>query len=140
MSFQQFTIIGNLGRDPTMRYTPTGKPVTSFSVASNRKYTASNGETVTEVLWVNVSAWGAAAEACNQYIKKGSQVFVQGRLVPDKNTGRPRIWTGQDGTAGATFEVNAQTVRFLGGKANGQEYTSEEPSADDVPPEDDIPF
>ena len=72
MSFQQFTIIGNLGRDPTMRYTPTGKPVTSFSVASNRKYTASNGETVTEVLWVNVSAWGAAAEACNQYLKKGS--------------------------------------------------------------------
>ena len=73
-----------------MRYTPTGKPVTSFSVASNRKYTGSNGETVSEVLWARVSVWGAAGEACNQYLKKGSQVFVQGRLVPDKK-GRPRI-------------------------------------------------
>ena len=73
-------VIGNLGRDPEMRYTPNGQSVTSFSVASNRKYTTATGERREETEWFNVSAWGKLGETCNQYLTKGSQVYVEGRL------------------------------------------------------------
>ncbi len=118
MSFHTVILIGNLGRDPEMRYTPSGQPVTSFSVASNRSYTGSNGEKVDETIWFRVTAWGKQAETCNQYLRKGSKVLVEGRLVPDKNGG-PRIWTKQDGTSGASFEVTASTVRFLSTRGEG---------------------
>ena len=73
-------IIGNLRRDPEMRYTPNGQPVTSFSVASNRNYTTAAGEKREETEWFNCQAWGKLAEACNQYLTKGKQVYVEGRL------------------------------------------------------------
>ncbi len=111
--FHTIIIVGNVGRDPEMRYTPSGQPVTSFSVATSRKYTASNGEPVNETIWFRITTWGKQAEICNQYLKKGAKVLVEGRLTPDKNTGGPRIWQRQDGTSGASFEVTAQTVRFL---------------------------
>lgn len=111
--FHTIIIVGNLGRDPEMRYTPSGQAVTSFSVASSRQYTGNNGQTVKETIWFRVSAWGKQAETCNQYLKKGSKVVVEGRLTPDPNTGSPRIWNRQDGTAGTSYEVNASTVRFL---------------------------
>ena len=111
--FHTIIIVGNVGSDPEMRYTPAGQAVTSFSVASNRRYTASNGEQVNETIWFRVSAWGKQAEVCNQYLKKGSKVLVEGRLTPDKNTGGPRIWQKQDGSSGASFEVTAGTIRFL---------------------------
>ena len=118
----KITLIGNLGKDPEMRYTPSGQPVTSFSVASNRKYTNNGGEAVKETTWFRISAWGKLAETCNQYLKKGRLVYVEGRLTPDKNTGGPRIWTRQDGSAAASFEMTAAFVEFLGsgeGAANG---------------------
>jgi single-strand DNA-binding protein len=118
MSFHTVILIGNLGRDPEMRYTPSGQPVTSFSVASNRSYTGSDGQKVDETIWFRVTAWGKQAETCNQYLRKGSKVLVEGRLVPDKNGG-PRIWTKQDGTSGASFEVTASTVRFLSTRGEG---------------------
>jgi single-strand DNA-binding protein len=118
MSFHTIILIGNLGRDPEMRYTPSGQPVTSFSVASNRSYTGSDGQKVDETIWFRVTAWGKQAETCNQFLHKGSKVLVEGRLVPDKNGG-PRIWQKQDGTSGASFEVNASTVRFLSTKGEG---------------------
>ena len=118
MSFHTVILIGNLGRDPEMRYTPSGQPVTSFSVASNRSYTGSDGQKVDETIWFRVTAWGKQAETCNQYLRKGSKVLVEGRLTPDKNGG-PRIWTKQDGTSGASFEVTASTVRFLSGRNDG---------------------
>jgi len=71
--FHTLIIVGNVGRDPEMRYTPSGQAVTSFSVASNRRYTSSNGEQVNETIWFRVSAWGKQAEICNQFLKKGSR-------------------------------------------------------------------
>jgi single-strand DNA-binding protein len=137
MSFHTVILIGNLGRDPEMRYTPSGQPVTSFSVASNRSYTGSNGEKVDETIWFRVTAWGKQAETCNQYLRKGSKVLVEGRLTPDKNGG-PRIWTKQDGTSGASFEVTASTVRFLssrgeGGAGEPMEEHQGEAGGDEIP-------
>jgi single-strand DNA-binding protein len=119
--FQTIILAGNLGRDPEMRYTPTGQAVTSFSVATNRQWTNNNGETVKETIWFRVSAWGKMAETCNQYLKKGSKVLVEGRLTADSATGGPRVWTGQDGAPRASFEVSAQTVRFLSSRGETSE-------------------
>lgn len=143
--FQTLILIGNLGKDPEMRYTPSGQPVTSFSVATNRQYTNNSGETVKETIWFRVSVWGKMAETCNQYLKKGSKVLVEGRLTADAATGGPRIWNSQDGSPRASFEVNAQTVRFLssrgeteGGMGGGAPVSDEgmAPAGD----EGDIPF
>jgi len=138
--FHTILLVGNLGRDPEMRYTPSGQAVTSFSVATNRQYTNNSGETVKETVWFRVSAWGKQAEICNQYLKKGSKVLVEGRLNPDMSTGGPRIWTGQDGQPRASFEVTPQTVRFLTprGEVETGPAAAEEglPSAD----EENIPF
>ena len=138
--FHTIIIVGNVGRDPEMRYTPSGQAVTSFSVATNRQYTNNNGETIKETIWFRVSAWGKQAEICNQYLKKGSKVLVEGRLTPDKETGGPRIWNGQDGTARASYEITAQTVRFLTSRAEAE---SGAPAADETAApadEADIPF
>jgi len=113
MSYHTVIIAGNLGRDPEMRYLPSGQGVTSFSVATSRSYTNNQGEKIDETIWFRVSVFGKMAETCNQYLKKGSKVLVEGRLQADKNGG-PRIWTRQDGTPGASFELIASTVRCGG--------------------------
>src|SRR5512133_131608 len=118
--YHTLILVGNVGRDPEMRYTPSGQPVTSFSVATNRQYTANNGESVKETIWFRVTTWGKQAEVCNQYVKKGSKVLVEGRLTPDANTGGPRVWTAPDGSPRASFEVNASTVRFLSSRGDGE--------------------
>jgi single-strand DNA-binding protein len=135
--FHTLIIVGNVGKDPEMRYTPAGQAVTSFSVATNRQYTTSGGEQVKETIWFRVSTWGKQAEVCNQYIRKGSKVLVEGRLTPDKSTGGPRVWNKDDGTATASFEVTASTVRFLPSRGEGGEQHDEHPAA---VAEDDIPF
>ena len=111
--FHTIIIVGNLGKDPEMRYTPAGQAVTSFNVATNRQYTASDGNLVKETIWFRVSAWGKLAETVSQYLKKGSKVLIEGRLNADPQTGGPKVWQRQDGTSGASFEVTTQTVRFL---------------------------
>ena len=137
--YHTIIIVGNLGRDPEMRYTPSGQAVTNFSVATNRQYTASDGAQVKETIWFRVSAWGRQAETCNQYLKKGSKVLVEGRLTPDKETGGPRIWARQDGTSAASFEVSASTIRFL--SARGEEESGVMPGEVAEPEnEEDIPF
>ena len=78
MSYHTTIIVGNLGRDPEMRYTPSGQAVTSFSVAVNDDYTNNNGERIKRTIWFRISAWGKQAETCNQYLKKGSKVLVLG--------------------------------------------------------------
>jgi single-strand DNA-binding protein len=143
--YQTIIIVGNVGRDPEMRYTPSGQAVTSFSVATNRQYTNNNAETIKETIWFRVSAWGKTGEVCNQYLKKGSKVLVEGRLTADPKTGGPRIWTKQDGTPGSSFEVNAQTVRFLSSRSDSAEPGLGGGLATDegLPPsgdEGDIPF
>ena len=85
--YHTIIIVGNLGKDPEMRYTPSGQAVTSFSVATSRQYTGQNGQKVKETIWFRVSAWGKQAETCNQYLRKGSKVLVEGRLTPDPSTG-----------------------------------------------------
>lgn len=137
--FQKVILVGNLGRDPEMRYTPGGQAVTNLSVATNRRYTDSSGEQRDDTVWFRVSVWGKQAEATNQYLSKGRQVLVEGRLVSDEN-GNPKTFSRQDGTTGASFEVSAQTVRFLGGRSDA-ESVGEFPGSSSMPESaDDIPF
>jgi single-strand DNA-binding protein len=141
MSYQKLVIVGNLGRDPEMRYTPSGQAVTNLSVATNRSYNNSNGERVKETTWFRVSVWGRQAEACNQYLKTGSQVLVEGRMNQDNETGGPRIWTGDDGQPRASFEITARQVTFLSGRGDDQGgYGGQEPGGHAINEEDDIPF
>lgn len=135
--YQTIIIVGNLGRDPEMRYTPSGQAVTSFNVAVDDSYTGSDGQRIKRTAWFRVSAWGKQAETCNQYLQKGKKVLVEGRLQVDTNTGGPRVFQRQDGTSGASFEINANTVRFLSPK--GGEGAGEEPG-DMGMSEDEIPF
>jgi single-strand DNA-binding protein len=133
--YQKLIITGNLGQDPEMRYMPDGQAVVNFSVACNRKWTNQNtGEPQEETTWFRVSVWGRQAEAANQYLSKGRQVLIEGRLRPDPATGGPRLWTRQDGSVGASFEVTADRVQFLGSNGNGN---GSEPDYDE---EDAIPF
>ena len=113
--YQRLVLVGNLGRDPEMRYTPNGTAVTSLSVATSRKYTTADGEQKEETVWFRVSVWGKQAEPCNQYLSKGRKVLVEGTLVPDESGG-PRIWTDKEGKPRASFEVRASTVQFLDSK------------------------
>jgi len=137
--YQNLIIVGNLGRDPEMRYTPSGQAVTNFNVATNRKYTASDGNKVEETTWFRISTWGKTAEVCNQYLKKGSKVLVEGRLNPDTDTGGPRIWTRQDGTSAASFEITANQVRFLSTRVEAEgAYTADDSQGISEP--EDIPF
>jgi single-strand DNA-binding protein len=92
-----------------MRYTPSGRPVTEFSVAVNRKWTTQEGTPGEETVWFRVTCWGRLAETTNQYLSKGRQVMVVGRV-------KASAWTAQDGEARATLELTAQDVKFLGGR------------------------
>jgi single-strand DNA-binding protein len=144
--FHTILLIGNLGKDPEMRYLPDGRPVTTMSVATNRTYKDANGQQVKETVWFRVSVFGKTAESCAQYLAKGRMVLVEGRLRPDPQTGGPKIWTRQDGTAGASFEVFATNVRFMPGGARGEPGAPAALEGDDlatVPDtygEEDIPF
>ncbi|MEA3441307.1 MAG: single-stranded DNA-binding protein [Chloroflexota bacterium] len=141
--FHTIIIAGNLGRDPEMRYIPSGQAVTNFSVATSRKYTDNNGQQVDETIWFRIATWGKLAEICNQYLRKGSKVLVEGRLVPDKQTGNPRVFTRQDGTSGASYEISAQTVRFLSTRADdmaGQGSGEIAPGAPADDSDEEIPF
>lgn len=125
MSFHTIIIVGNLGRDPEMRYAPSGDAVTSLSVASNRQYTDSSGQKVKETTWFRVSVWGKQAENVNTYLQKGSSVLVEGELRPDKETGNPKTFTRSDGSTGASYEVHARVVRFLSTKGGSADSSSD---------------
>lgn len=130
-------IIGYLGRDPEMRYTPNGTAVTSFPVAVTRRWSSSEGQPQEETEWFNVVAWNKLAESCNQSLAKGRMVYVEGRL-------RTRSWDGQDGQKHYRTEVYATTVQFLDSRSRTQEPGVPVRAADDdlggdVEP-DDLPF
>ena len=137
--YQRITIVGNLGRDPELRYLPNGTPTTSLSVATNNTYTNQQGEQVKETTWFRVSVFGKQAESCSQYLTKGRSVLVEGRLRPDPATGGPRMWTGNDGTMRASYDVTATTVKFLGGGPREGAPAAAEGAAPEMG-EDDIPF
>lgn len=100
-------VIGNMGRDPELRYTPSGKPVTSFSLASSRSWTAPNGERREETEWFNVVAWGGLAEICNQKLFKSQQVYIEGRL-------HTRSWDDDNGQRHFRTEIVASDMIILG--------------------------
>jgi single-strand DNA-binding protein len=143
--YQKLTIVGNLGTDPEMRYTPSGQAVTNLSVATNRRWTDGSGQQHEETTWFRVSVWGKQAESCNQYLSKGRQVFIEGRLTPDRETGGPRIWTDQNGNPRASYEMTALDVKFLGGRGEGgggfEGNSAPRREENDIPmTEDEIPF
>ena len=139
MTMNKIIIIGNLGRDPEMRYTPNGQAVTSFSVATNYRYNSAEGEQREETEWFTISTFGRLAETCNQYLSKGQKVYVDGRL-------RSRSYQARDGETRYVLDVNADQVRFLdrggGGEGTGggegigggaEPESSEQIGADDLP-------
>jgi single-strand DNA-binding protein len=105
-------IIGNLGRDPEMKYTQTGTPVTQFSVAVSRTRKSPDGQQIDETEWFRVVAWERLAETCNEYLRKGSKVYIEGRL-------QTRKWTGQDGQERTTVEVVANEMLLLDSRQQG---------------------
>ena len=110
-------IIGNLGRDPEMRYSTSGNPMTSFSIASNYSYTTAAGERREETEWFNCTAFGRLADTCNQYLVRGQQVYIEGRL-------RSRQYNRRDGTPGFSLDVTITDVQFLGRRGEQQDGAS----------------
>lgn len=121
---QRIEIIGRLGRDPEMRFTPSGQAVTNFSVAVDNQYTRKDGEKVKDTTWFRVTTWGNQAESCNQYLEKGSLVFVEGKV-------KLHIYQKKDETWDGSLELNASSVRFLSRKNGDSENNYEE--EEDIP-------
>jgi single-strand DNA-binding protein len=135
VSLNKVMIIGNLGSDPEMRYTPNGRPVTSFRVATNRVYTTPEGERKEETEWFTVVAWNKLAEQCNQFLTKGRLIYAEGRL-------HTRTWEGQDGLKHQRTEIIANRVTFLDRQAAPlpEEKVEEAGAAESELEPDDIPF
>jgi single-strand DNA-binding protein len=121
-------IIGRLGRDPEMRYTPSGKPVTTFSVATHRSWNTSEGERRTETEWFNVVAWGNLAEICNEYLAKNRLVYIEGRL-------QTRHWDDAEGVKHTSVEIVANEMIMLDERRDNE--NTPEPASTE---EDEFPF
>ena len=134
VSVNKIIIIGNLGSEPEMRFTPNGRPVTSFSVATNWRFTTPEGERKEETEWFTIVTWGRLAEQCNQFLTKGRLVYVEGRL-------RTHSWEGQDGQKRYRNEIVADRVSFLDRQAVAPypEAKAAENRIAELEPED-IPF
>lgn len=141
MSFNKIIIVGNLGRDPELRYTPQGNAVCSFSLATNEKRKDKSGELQDITTWFKVTLWGRQAETASQYLTKGKPVYIEGRL-------RMEEWTDREGGKRQSLEVNATDMQFIGG---GRSDDSHHPPASsrsdditagssDMTADDDIPF
>ena len=129
-------LIGNLGRDPEVRFTPNGRAMAKLAVATSERWTDQQGQRQERTEWHNVVVWGKQAETCGQYLAKGRQVFVEGSI-------RSRSYDDKDGNKRYITEVVARAVRFLGGGGRGAQDApvSVPPGEDAAPPdEDDIPF
>jgi single-strand DNA-binding protein len=124
-------IIGNLGRDPEMRYTPSGRPVTTFTVVTNRSWNTADGEKHTEAEWFNIVSWGNLAEICKQYLTKGQQVYIEGRV-------QTRRWEDNEGVKHTSFEIVASEMMILGDRREGAQNNHANEVAS--PEEDEFPF
>lgn len=131
--FQQCIIVGNLGRDPEMRFTPDGTPVTEFSVAVNRKWSRADGSEGEKTWWFRVKCWRRLAETTNQYLRKGNPVMVIGEVDVS-------AFMGQDGQPRASLELEARDVRFLPRGGTGGAFEEAGQSMDYAQDEEDIPF
>ncbi len=110
MSVNKVIILGRLGQDPELKYTPSGAGVCNFSVATSENWTDKSGQKQEKTEWHRVVVWGKLAELCNQYLTKGRQVFLEGKL-------QTRSWDDKDGNKRYTTEINATTIQFIGGQA-----------------------
>ncbi|HLA86557.1 MAG TPA: single-stranded DNA-binding protein [Anaerolineales bacterium] len=131
-------IIGHLGKDPEMRYTPSGKPVTTFSVAVSRSWNSADGERHSETEWFNVVAWGNLAETCKQYLLKGQQVYIEGRL-------QTRRWDDKEGQKHTSVELVANEMVMLGERRDANNNHSQDADNASAEPttgtaEDEFPF
>lgn len=139
MSFNKITIVGNLGKDPELRYTPQGTPVTSFSIATNEKRKDRSGEKQDVTTWFEATIYGRQAELASQYLTKGRPVYVEGRLRPD-------VWTNRDGKEVTTLKVDVTDMQFIGGgNGNGASNAASSSQKSEGGDEselssDDIPF
>ncbi len=140
MAYQKLIIVGNLGKDPEMRYMPDGTPVTTLNVATNRKWNNADGSKGEETTWFRATAWRKTAEIAAQYLSKGQQVMIEGRLTPDRTTGGPKIWTRQDGTAGASYEVTVDRLVLLSSRGDVGAAPGAAEAPEDYEVESDIPF
>jgi single-strand DNA-binding protein len=125
-NFNRVILLGNLTRDPELRYTPNNAPVCSFDLAINRNYTTQAGERREEVCYVTIVAWGKQAETCNEYLSKGRPALVEGRLSL-------RSWETPDGQKRSKHEVVADRVQFLGSRKGAEAETAPSPGEDEVP-------
>jgi single-strand DNA-binding protein len=133
-------IIGNLGNEPEMRYTPSGRPVTTFRVATSRSWNTADGERHTDTEWFNVVTWGNLAEICKQYLTKGQQVYIEGRL-------QTRRWDDKEGVKHSTVEIVATEMMMLGERRDtnhniqaGDEPVASEETEGQPGNEDEFPF
>ena len=125
--YQQITLIGNLGADPEMRVTQDGTPVTSFRIATNRRWNTQDGTTQEETVWFRISVWERQAEACNQYLSKGQRALVVGEMR------EPSTWTDQEGNARASLEVRARNVQFLSPRDGAQGSAPDQGEGEEIP-------
>jgi single-strand DNA-binding protein len=136
--YQKVILIGRLGNDPQMRYTADGTPVTSFNVATDRRWTDPSGQQQQRTVWFRVSAWRRLAETCNQFLAKGRLVFIEGELQ------EPKPYQSRDGEWRASLDVTANQVKFLSGRGEGAPATAAEPgegeAAAPMVDEEEIPF
>ena len=130
-------VIGHLGKEPEMRYTPSGRPVTTFSVAVSRSWNTADGERRSETEWFNIVSWGNLAEICKQYLHKGQQVYIEGRL-------QTRRWEDKEGQKHTNVEVVANEMMMLGDRKDynkdSQEEKQDEELSDPMADEDEFPF
>ncbi len=137
-------LVGNLGRDPELRYTKTGQAVANFSLATTEQWNSRDGQREERTEWHRIVAWAKTAELCSQYLSKGRSVYIEGQL-------RTRDWEDRDGNKRQTTEIHAQTVQFLGGRGGtggggdaGSGHSDDRPTRDGPSPapggDDDIPF
>ena len=128
-------VIGHLGKDPEMRYTPSGRPVTTFTLAVSRTWNSADGERHTETEWFNVVAWGNLAEICKQYLTKGQQVYVEGRL-------QTRRWEDKEGQKHTSVEIVAGEMMMLGERRDSSQAAEEGSGGAENEPaaEDEFPF
>jgi single-strand DNA-binding protein len=130
--YQRTVIVGNVGKDAEMRYTPTGIPVTSFTIAVNRRWTSASGEQQEKTTWFRVTCWRKLAESAAQYLKKGQAVLVEGEIDAS-------AWTDKEGSPRASLELTASNWRFVGGRGEGGEAAGG-PVGEEHLGEDDLPF
>ena len=132
MTYQKLILIGRLGRDPESRFTPDGTPVTTFSVATDRRWTDASGQQQSKTVWFRVVAWRRLAETCNQYLSKGQLVMVEGEVQ------EPKPYQSKDGEWRASLDVTARSVQFLSPK--GERRDGGESGGDGDTGETEIPF